>query len=63
MVGQGIRAGGYHPVADMLSDAETLERLDHIRQVINYAAEQMPTQDAFLAGNGSAIDAALRLTA
>jgi tryptophan halogenase len=63
MVGQGIRAGGYHPVADMLSDAETLERLDHIRQVINYAAEQMPTQDAFLAGNGSAIDASLQLTA
>jgi tryptophan halogenase len=63
MVGQGIKAGGYHPVADMLSDAETLERLDHIRQVIAYAAEQMPTQDAFLAGNGSAIDASLQLTA
>jgi len=63
MVGQGIIAGGYHPIADMLSDAETLERLEHIRQVIANAAEQMPGQDEFLAGNGSAIDATRQLIA
>jgi tryptophan halogenase len=63
MVGQGVVAGGYHPVADMLSDAETLERLQHIRQVVALAAEQMPTQAEFLEGNGSAIDASLKLTA
>jgi tryptophan halogenase len=63
LVGQGIPPGGYHPVADMLSDAETVERLTHIRQVVAHAAGQMPTQDAFLAANGSAIDAALQLTA
>ncbi|MBO0750228.1 MAG: tryptophan 7-halogenase, partial [Porphyrobacter sp.] len=63
MVGQGIVAGGYHPVADILSDAETLERLAHIREVVAQAAGQMPAQDAFLAANGSAIDAALQLTA
>jgi tryptophan halogenase len=63
MVGQGIIAGGYHPVADLLSDAETLERLEHIRQVIAYAAEQMPSQDEFLVRNGSAIDATRQLIA
>ena len=34
MVGQGIEAGGYHPAADMLPDAETLKRLAHIREVV-----------------------------
>ena len=63
MVGQGIPPGGYHPIADMLPDAETLERLAHIRQVIAHTAEKMPTQEQFLAANGSAIDASLRLTA
>jgi tryptophan halogenase len=63
MVGQGIPAGGYHPVADMLSDAETLDRLAHIRAVIARTVEQMPTQERFLAANGSAIDASLRLSA
>ena len=63
MVGQGVAAGGYHPVADMLTDGETLERLTHIRQVIARTAEQLPSQDEFLAANGSAIDSALQLTA
>ena len=63
MVGQGILPGGYHPVADMLPDAETLERVAHIRQVVAHAAGQMPDQDSFLRANGSAIDHALRLTA
>ena len=63
MVGQAISAGGYHPVADMLSDSETLERLAHIRGVVASAAQQMPTQEQFLAANGSAIDASLRLSA
>ena len=63
LVGQAVPAGGYHPVADMLSDAETLERLAHIRQVVAHAAGQMPTQEQFLAANGSAIDASLRLSA
>jgi tryptophan halogenase len=63
LVGQGIPAGGYHPVADLLPDGETLQRLAHIRDVIAQAAEQMPTQEAFLAMNRSAIDASLQLTA
>jgi tryptophan halogenase len=57
LVGQGIPAGGYHPVADLLPDGETLQRLAHIRDVIAQTAGQMPTLDTFLAMNGSAIDA------
>jgi len=63
MVGQGVPPGGYHPIADMLPDGETLERVGHIRQVVAHAVGQMPHQDAFLRANGSAIDASLQLTA
>ena len=63
LVGHGVPAGGYHPVADVLPDGETLQRLAHIREVVARAAEQMPTQEAFLEMNGSAIDASLMLTA
>lgn len=63
MVGQGVVAGGHHPVAQMLGDAETLQRLSHIRDVIQSTVEQMPEQDQFLVANGSAIPMAERLTA
>jgi tryptophan halogenase len=48
MVGQGVEAGGYHPAADLLSDAETLTRLQHIRQVIADTASLLPHQDDHL---------------
>jgi tryptophan halogenase len=48
MVGQGIAAGGYHPAADILSDAETLDRLRHIRDVVRDTAGAMPLQDDYL---------------
>ena len=48
MVGQGVEAGGYHPAADLLSDAETLARLQHIRQVIADTASLLPHQDDHL---------------
>jgi len=48
MVGQGVVAGGYHPIADMLSDGETLERLAHIRDVVSHTAASMPLQDDYL---------------
>jgi tryptophan halogenase len=60
MTGQGIEAGAYHPVANMLSDEETLKRLAHIRQVVLNAARELPTQDQFLHRQGSAIDPAQR---
>lgn len=55
MVGQGVQAGGHHPAARLLDDAETKRRLVHIRDVVAQAVSQMPTQDQFLAHNGSAI--------
>jgi tryptophan halogenase len=60
MVGQGIEADAYHPVADLLPDAETLTRLEHIREVIAATAAALPTQDEFLRMHGSWSDAALR---
>lgn len=63
LIGQGIEPGGYHPAADLLSDAETLKRLASIRGTIARVVEQMPTQEEFLLANGGAIDPALRLTA
>ncbi|MBB5716677.1 tryptophan halogenase family protein [Sphingomonas aerophila] len=48
MAGQGIEASGYHPAADLLSDAETLSRLQHIRDVVSQAASTMPRQDDYL---------------
>ena len=54
MVGQGIEAGGYHPAADLLPDAETLARLAHVREVVGNAANMMPAQMDFLRQQGSA---------
>ena len=48
MVGQGIETTGYHPVADLLSDDETLQRLEHIRGVIAQTARAMPRQADYL---------------
>ncbi|MBB3349240.1 tryptophan halogenase family protein [Sphingomonas sp. BK069] len=52
MVGQGVAAGGYHPAADLLSDAETLARLDHIRRVVAETATLLPRQEDHLRGLG-----------
>lgn len=49
---QGIEPRGYHPVADLLSDAETLQRLKHIAQVIDQTADAMPLQDDYLCDFG-----------
>ena len=61
MACQGITAGGYHPAVDLLPGEEVLRRLHHMRQVVASAVNAMPTQDTFLAANGSAIDPAQRL--
>ena len=60
MVGQGIEAGGYHPAADILPDAETLTRLAHIREVVAGTAELMPTQEQFLHDSGGFSGQSLR---
>jgi tryptophan 7-halogenase len=56
LTGQGIAAGGHHPAADLLSDAEARERLDHIAQVVASNAAAMPSQAQFLEMIGGAID-------
>jgi tryptophan halogenase len=60
LVGQGIAAGGYHPAADILPDAETLNRLAHIREVVANTADFMPTQEDFLRAHGSFSGESLR---
>ena len=63
MVGQGVQAGGYHPLASLIDDAETLRRLTHIRDVVTDTVSQMPTQDEFLTQNGAAIAPEMRMSA
>ncbi|HEY6814095.1 MAG TPA: tryptophan halogenase family protein [Croceibacterium sp.] len=63
LIGQGIAPGGYHPVADLLPDDETLRRLASIRGTIAQTVAQMPTQEQFLESNGGAIDPAMRMFA
>ena len=60
MVGQGNEAGGYHPAADILPDAETLKRLAHIREVVASTAQLMPGQAEFLRRHGSASGISLK---
>jgi tryptophan halogenase len=48
MIGQGIHANAYHPAADLLSDAETLDRLKHVREVVAATAQMMPTQGDYI---------------
>ncbi|RNJ63681.1 MAG: tryptophan 7-halogenase [Porphyrobacter sp. IPPAS B-1204] len=63
MLGQGVRPQAYHPAARILDDAETRQRLSHIRGVIAQAVDQMPTQAEFLRAQGGAIAAEEYLTA
>ena len=63
MLGQGVRPQAYHPAARILDDAETRQRLSHIRGVIAQAVDQMPTQAEFLRAQGGAIAAGEYLTA
>jgi tryptophan halogenase len=47
--GQGIEAGGYHPLVDLLSDAEVAEYLAQIRGVVGKCVDVMPTHKEFIA--------------
>ena len=51
MAGQGIVAQGYHPVVDLIGDAETLARLTDVRAANQRAASLMPRHIDFLAGS------------
>ena len=54
MHGQGLRASGYHPLVDCLSDAELAAFLENTRRVIDNCAEGMPEHAAFIAANCAA---------
>jgi tryptophan halogenase len=51
MVGQGLKASRYDPVADMISLEETRSRLDHIRTAVANSADYMPTHKQFIMEN------------
>ena len=54
MVGQGVKALDYHPAADLLPEAETLQRLAHIREVVANTAAMLPRQREYLQQQGAA---------
>jgi tryptophan halogenase len=48
MNGQGIFPQRYHPVADMLSEAQLNSRMNEIHTVTQKCLQAMPTHQAFL---------------
>jgi tryptophan halogenase len=60
MLGQGIRPRGYHPLADLLSEAELSEFLQMIRSVIAHETHAMPTHEQFISANCAATDLSVR---
>ncbi len=54
MHGQGIRPRAYHPLVDVLDEAEIEKRLKSIKSVIDRSAEVMPTHEEFIAQHCSA---------
>jgi tryptophan halogenase len=47
--GQGIKTRGYHPLVDVLPEADIANRLQHIKSVIQTSVDYMPTQAEFIA--------------
>ncbi len=54
MHGQGVRASGYHPLVDVLSDQDLAEFLASTRAVIQKCVEAMPDHAEFIAANCAA---------
>ncbi len=48
MHGQGIRAGSYHPLVDVLPENEIRSRLMNIHEVIEQSVASMPSQRRFI---------------
>ena len=49
MHGQGLRAQGHHPLAELIDEKETREYLDGVRILISRCADVMPDHAAFIA--------------
>ena len=54
MHGQNIQPQRYHPVADIISDAELEKRMSHLEAVVTSSLASMPDHRAFLERNGNA---------
>ncbi len=54
MHGQGLRPAGYHPLADIHTEAETSEFLRSVAGVIKQCVDIMPTHVAYLAQHAAA---------
>jgi tryptophan halogenase len=49
MHGQGLRAASYHPLADLIDEAETVDYLQGVRDVMRQCAEVMPGHADYVA--------------
>jgi tryptophan halogenase len=49
MHGQNLKVQGYHPLADLVDDAETEAYLQSVREVIANCVSVMPTHEAYIA--------------
>ena len=49
MIGQGLEAQDYHPLADALSDEQLAELFTNLKTLINGTVKQLPTHSEFLA--------------
>ena len=54
MVGQHIEPQTYHPLADLQSEADTMEYLESVRAVIGKCVEVMPDHAAYIASHCAA---------
>ncbi len=52
--GQGLVPSSYHPLADLLAEAEVQDYLENVRGVIDKCVTVMPTQADFIAANCAA---------
>jgi tryptophan 7-halogenase len=54
MHGQGLKPEGYHPLVDLFDEAETMDFLGNIRDVIGKCVEVMPSHADYIAKNCAA---------
>lgn len=48
LMGQGLNPQGYHPAADVLPETDFMERMKHLRKIINQGASSLPLHDTYL---------------
>ena len=48
MIGQGLEADDYHPLANALTDEQLLALFSDLKALINHTVEQLPSHSEFL---------------